>query len=469
MPLELTEGVLEHLDLVTILACRLVSRALRTCVDTSMKLQYLIALAANGMQDGPPGNFDLAERFSMLQKHEEAWRNLQWSEVTTIPIGRFGKLHGNVWAHWSSDTKISFCQLPSRLRAIEQRSWEVECGLPLPGFGIDPSQDLLVLVERHRTTNPQRHIHFRSLSTGQPHVNARSVTLTIPDKLQIHAEALDIQVFDDRVGIRHSPELRHGLCAVTIWDWKTGSLELCFYMRGSLFIFLDKSHVLSSIGGHLTVYYLPQRPSAVDLNPKTPFCTFNPTHRDPDWTDEEYSFESQAYRSYGHDVTAPFSPAPEDGVILGTINVSDHRYGHVIHHKLSIKFQTLRAHITRLHALTRPPGGHVLPWHTWGHDSMIGNGQRLRVSINGMRCVFTEPGRRLDSGQLGAFCDFHPLRVRRASNSSEEAAGRQIAVPRPSSPQFHSILLMLSADAILCRTLLFEDGSLKESLMIFIF
>lgn len=59
----------------------------------------------------------------------------------------------SVFAQGSKDDQrhLSFMQLPSKLRGIPQLNWNVEVDFVIRDFGMDPSQDLLVLMEAGRT------------------------------------------------------------------------------------------------------------------------------------------------------------------------------------------------------------------------------------------------------------------------------------------------------------------------------
>jgi hypothetical protein len=48
-----------------------------------------------------------------------------------------------------SEGTLTFIRLPSDLRSIEEKVWTLgpELGLVLRDFGMDPSQDLLVLIQ----------------------------------------------------------------------------------------------------------------------------------------------------------------------------------------------------------------------------------------------------------------------------------------------------------------------------------
>ena len=63
--------------------------------------------------------------------------------------GNLWELSGGVLALSTSDGTIQFYQLASDLRFIEEKNWTIgpNLGVPIRDFGMDPFQDLLVLVQ----------------------------------------------------------------------------------------------------------------------------------------------------------------------------------------------------------------------------------------------------------------------------------------------------------------------------------
>ena len=103
------------------------------------------------MADGPPGGLITSERLELLRSYETSWKNIQWSEHHTFsypegPPSRW-KLYGNVWAHCIARNAIDFVQFPSRLRGIPMRQWTLTFDFDVRDFNMDPSQDLLVIIE----------------------------------------------------------------------------------------------------------------------------------------------------------------------------------------------------------------------------------------------------------------------------------------------------------------------------------
>ena len=62
--------------------------------------------------------------------------------------GGLWELYGGVLAQSTEEGTLTFIQLPSDLRSIEEEVWTLgNFGLVVRDFGMDPSQDLLVLIQ----------------------------------------------------------------------------------------------------------------------------------------------------------------------------------------------------------------------------------------------------------------------------------------------------------------------------------
>jgi hypothetical protein len=62
--------------------------------------------------------------------------------------GGIWELYGGVLAQKGPDGSVTFRQLPSHCRIIKEREWSVkDFGFNIRDLGMDPSQDLLVLIE----------------------------------------------------------------------------------------------------------------------------------------------------------------------------------------------------------------------------------------------------------------------------------------------------------------------------------
>ena len=102
------------------------------------------------MQDGPPGDLTTSERLDLLRKYETSWKNFEWSERNSIPSeSPLLYFYGNVlaWRSFRGGETIDFRQLPSRLRGVPMRQSMLRLAFYVQDFGMDISQDLLVMIE----------------------------------------------------------------------------------------------------------------------------------------------------------------------------------------------------------------------------------------------------------------------------------------------------------------------------------
>ncbi len=105
------------------------------------------------MEDGPLSRMSTAERRKRLQAHIDAWRNLRWSSCVhlfDLPPNSvlMNVAPGGILTFISlSEYKIKFVQLPSDLRGIAMRQWELTFSFPPFIVALDPSEDILVVLQ----------------------------------------------------------------------------------------------------------------------------------------------------------------------------------------------------------------------------------------------------------------------------------------------------------------------------------
>lgn len=126
---------------------------LRNIIHEASSLQYTIELGANGLENGPSScSLNHADRLQRLLDYEKAWGDLKWTSDTVIPMtnGGIWELSGSVLAQSTVGREsLVFTQLPSKFRDIKQRQWTLDISqYNVRDFTMDPSQDLLVLVQR---------------------------------------------------------------------------------------------------------------------------------------------------------------------------------------------------------------------------------------------------------------------------------------------------------------------------------
>jgi hypothetical protein len=168
LPVELYASILGHLDYKSLLKCMQVGGGfftfiphfrhfLQVCslfrelINDTASLQYAIELAAAGQVNGPETSAtSSAIRLEALKKHQSSWDSLKWSRELRFPMesGGLWELYGGVLAQSTAEGMLTFMQLPSDLRSIEEKVWTLgKFGFVVRDIGMDPSQDLLVLIQ----------------------------------------------------------------------------------------------------------------------------------------------------------------------------------------------------------------------------------------------------------------------------------------------------------------------------------
>ncbi|KAI0271411.1 hypothetical protein BC834DRAFT_441182 [Gloeopeniophorella convolvens] len=253
LPTELTLYILGDLDALSLVKCRSVCREVKGFIDETAALQYKIALFASGMEDGPPGPLSAHERLELLRQYEMSWRGVQWNEHTVVPVpeGSLWELYGNVWAHSRDEDAIELVQIPSRLRGIPLRRWTLNLDFSLRDFGMDPSQDLLVAVERTTGDAPRLcRIRLCTLSTGKGHpLAAKAATLEYSRAASENPQGLwsySIRISGNYVGVlfldHHDDDND-----LVVWDWTTGDIMMeLTAIAISAFSFLGEHFILGA-------------------------------------------------------------------------------------------------------------------------------------------------------------------------------------------------------------------------------
>ncbi|EIW52630.1 uncharacterized protein TRAVEDRAFT_174703 [Trametes versicolor FP-101664 SS1] len=229
LPEELRIEVLKHLDVKSLIRCRLVCAALRDLVKESLQLQYNIELAADGLVDGTGSSLSVAERYKLLLERRRRWRYLDWKRVDTFSAPAACQAYELVDGVFASSRGFGFLGSRhlaiTRLPTLEEGVQHVErddIGFTARDFAMDPSQDLIALVLTDGVTGDEDNkilVRLHTLSGNRPHPEAAipELSVSIPSG---HYDRAFIQVFDDVVGMffwMHDP-------ALVIWNWRTGKI-----------------------------------------------------------------------------------------------------------------------------------------------------------------------------------------------------------------------------------------------------
>lgn len=126
-------------------------------VEGSTLLQYRLELGRSGMEDGPLSTLSVSERRERLRVYNDAWKRLRWSQCveflnfdkTTYVMG----IHpGGILTFKSmTEGKIVFVRIPSNLRSISMRQWELSFPFVPDKYALEPSEDILVVLQPNQS------------------------------------------------------------------------------------------------------------------------------------------------------------------------------------------------------------------------------------------------------------------------------------------------------------------------------
>lgn len=241
LPSEVIRRILSNLDWRALLRLKLVCKFLCSVVDESPSVQYTIELAVCGMEDGARTRLSAASKLALLKERNAAWEALQWAESQDLTLPQSDnmawELCAGVYAQFSVPGASTMClyRLPSQYRNIPASSWRIPLLSDTKDFTMDPSQDLLVLVEKpilipaHNKTKSyiRIQIHPRSLTTGHRHSSAVEVIdhhlymRSSSDKLEMD---LSIQACEKLLGILII--VKDNISELMVWNWRTGLVIL---------------------------------------------------------------------------------------------------------------------------------------------------------------------------------------------------------------------------------------------------
>ena len=120
-------------------------------------LQYRLELGRSGMEDGPLSTLSVPERLERLRTYNDAWKHLRWSACIELPnidvvTHDMDIAPGGILTFVSRrNNNIIFVQIPSNSRGIPMRQWEHSLSFVPHQYALDPSEDILVVLEWDRS------------------------------------------------------------------------------------------------------------------------------------------------------------------------------------------------------------------------------------------------------------------------------------------------------------------------------
>ncbi|KZS86668.1 hypothetical protein SISNIDRAFT_471596 [Sistotremastrum niveocremeum HHB9708] len=298
-----------------LLNCMLVCRRLRDLLKNSMLWTYQRELERDGLIDGFSTLTTLVKLEKLLDRRRR-WRGFDPISVETIsipfspgPCSLIGGVFARVVAGPSPGTScVGVLELPSGDGPVQDvlvssRSWT-----NIIALAIDPTQDLLVVLNRNLDPDSGFFLNFTTLFTQKSHPRARKPCLKMLSGL---SGPEDFQLAGNLVAVQTPDEL-----SVAVWNWQMGCLVwVCRNSSG--FAFLSPSlwisiniHVPPEI--RLELYYMDKSATCIA------YLLLPPHRRENDEVfrlrREEICLE--APRLGGSSSTAPFITSPEKGLLL---------------------------------------------------------------------------------------------------------------------------------------------------------
>ncbi|CAL1706425.1 unnamed protein product [Somion occarium] len=241
LPIELIIQILNILDYKGLLKCRQICKQWDLLIQGDTSLIYKVHLAVNGMEDSNSSSMNVVERLRTLKEHGDDWGKLRFTQDEIVdmntPANCVWELQGGVLTQARDERTLVFTQIPSQLRHIQKRTWTLDnLDVVVADYCIDPSQDLLVIAGERADGSAPANIHLRTLSSGDTHPRASNVILAYGHDYIGHSH--NIRISGDHVAICWSGKL------LSIWNWKSGVLQMALKGHHLTFAFLSDDHVL---------------------------------------------------------------------------------------------------------------------------------------------------------------------------------------------------------------------------------
>ncbi|KAJ3975523.1 hypothetical protein EV361DRAFT_888306 [Lentinula raphanica] len=254
-PPELLTLVFRNLDLQSLLRCTQVCRRMNSILEGSAFLQYRTKLVVTGKIDNPSCGLSLSARLKQLELYQDAWYHMRWSNVKlSYPVFNvpLWELVGGVLALYNRvQNAFRFVQLPSIPRGVPHREWQWDAFIEVGqgDFTIDPSADLLVIIERVLSDTEISRFKIRplSLTTGKTHPKAQSSEIQIQLIENGPVWSYDfVAVFRNHLAILFAMELEKTELVILRWD--TGKTVRHFERVMTYAVLTDTLIVVNCIG-----------------------------------------------------------------------------------------------------------------------------------------------------------------------------------------------------------------------------
>ncbi|OBZ75008.1 hypothetical protein A0H81_05607 [Grifola frondosa] len=373
-----------------------------------------------GLEDGPPGGLTTADRLEMVEKYQDAWRNLRFAASSPIlsritPLRMPTSHSGGVYSRVTANGDVEFCRIGSPIKGRQDMYWMLTrkaTGLAAIGVcDVDCSQDLVVLSERTTVDGVFQHVtvHLRSAASGFPHPLASRPTLgayTFLDESSIHGDIVALE----------SKNTDAGLC-VHLWNWKSGIMVLNIRSANSpgvlgCYTFVDEHHIMVTEHSYLAVH-------AFDPEAKTPSPPFDSSLS----VNIQFSLESNPTRAV-HGM--PFQHRLADSVRLLEVRIGRSRLASCY---ICFFLSAVRACLQQASFTSQT----WFAWEQWGPSGSraltIPYGMYIALGTLGTKCLFL-------SWDLEPHCrvvvyEFNPWVVTGGPDAEQEVVVKHRAFAEP--------------------------------------
>ncbi|KAF8192058.1 hypothetical protein BJ912DRAFT_924971 [Pholiota molesta] len=227
LPRELQIEVLSNLDAVSLIHCAMTCTSIYDIFQGSSLLAYTIELHRDGLKDAGT-SLNYPDLIAALRRRRKKWLSLKIKEPLTYLTQHncdVFELVGGAYADTSKDC-LEMRWLPNASNVKAKALQRSSIGISAANFTMDPTQDLMVIVEEG---DDPHSLHIRSISTNSIHPQARQSPLQwtnhpYPYTNVVTLNPVIIQIACNILAIFFHNTKRE--TQVRIWDWTTSDLIL---------------------------------------------------------------------------------------------------------------------------------------------------------------------------------------------------------------------------------------------------